>query len=377
MEKRRQKHLAALTFILMTAMLPIVGSHTQAGKYYYISIGVAGILFIPFLLIVLRIADLSREYGNVFEYLSKTNGFIGRRFAGIYATYALTTAVTSLRTVGEEIKLTSLFNTPLIVLFLFMSVLYLYVLSKGYRVLGHFSALYAPILVVSIIAYALLSVGRYEFGNFEPINLSDIDNIAISTAESITGFFGDAVLVLFVCGMNNKKEKAEPLRKRYFILAYAFAFLCLLVTVLNSLLVIGGEALNKLYFPHYVTVSLINLGFVARLETVVDILYFIALNVKIAFSLYCAAKGFVYRFNRIKVLESYTKYINIGVCLICAVVAAFGFDSIRKFFAYIEFYRYGGPFMILILLGLWITTEIVARRGRINSIKEGKLPSAG
>lgn len=377
MEKRRQKHLASLTFILIAAMLPIVGSHTQAGKYYYISIAVAGILFIPFLLIILRIADISREYGNVFEYLSETNGFLGRRFAGIYGTYALTTAITSLRTIGEEIKLTSLFNTPLIVLFLFMSVLYLYILRKGYRVIGHFSALYVPLFVGGIVGYVLLSISRYEFGNFEPIDISAIKNISISTGESITGFFGDAVLILFISGMNNTKEKTEPLRKRYFIFAYGCAFFCILVTVLNSMLVIGGEALNKLYFPHYITVSLINFGFVARLETVVDILYFIALNIKIAFSLYCAAKGIGYRFGRIKLIASYTKYINIGIYLACAVIAAFAFQSIRKFFVYIEFYRYGGPFMLLILLGLWITTEIVARRGRIKRLKEGKLASAG
>ena len=62
-----------------------------------------------------------------------------------------------------------------------------------------------------------------------------------------------------------------------------------------------------------------------------------------------------------------SKYINIGIYLACAVIAAFAFQSIRKFFVYIEFYRYGGPFMLLILLGLWITTEIVARRGRIKT----------
>jgi len=373
-EKRRQKYLAAISFVMMTASLPIVGSHVSAEHNYYISLLVAAIVFLPIFLIMLRLCDLCGKCGGIFKYFAMKSETFARILSLIFSIYAVFSAFTNLRIMGDEIKNIALFNTPMLYVFAFAFIVYVYVVPKGFRVIGHFSALYIPVIVLGIFAYVLLSIGRFEWGNLEPLFISDINDISQSALCSITGLFGDCILLLFISGQRDEKEEWAPLRKRYFLLSYAATVFVLLGTVITSILVLGGDIMSKLYFPHYISASLLSIGSVSRLEVLLNVLLFIAINIKVIFSLYCADYGLRYFLCGDREVGPLTKRVILfSVCAGICLCAAFAFSSTAEFFHYMRYYRYFGVFVFVIPVTLWIFVEIIERRYSISKTSTGRL----
>jgi hypothetical protein len=145
------------------------------------------------------------------------------------------------------------------------------------------------------------------------------------------------------------------------------AFLSVFSVVMTSVLALGGESAAKLYFPHYVSASLINLGFIARIEIVLDVLYFILLNIKIIYCLYCVCWGIGYLIKGENGMSRYMR-LSVRVCVCgAACLSALIFKSTSEFFVYLSYLRLWGALFFLLPVGLWVAVEIIEKRGRINT----------
>jgi hypothetical protein len=142
--------------------------------------------------VILRLCDILGKDGDLFQYFGRKNTLVGKLVAIVLSVYAIITAITTLRTMGEEIKSLTLFNTPMIYIFFFAVIIYIYGVVKGYRVCARFSTIYAPIFVVCIIAYIIFSANMYQWGNIEPIF------IVTAATKEIKTRFAKLVYIVFI-----------------------------------------------------------------------------------------------------------------------------------------------------------------------------------
>lgn len=342
-----------VAFLLGSALVLGVGG--EAKKDAWIAILIAMLMSLPVLSIYARFLSLFPCNG-LYEILLIVFGkIIGKIMALPFIWFAFHLGALVIRNFTEFIKIVTLTKTPQYVIAIFMIILCIWAVKAGIEVIGRWSAMVLPIMLITIFVVTLLFIPTLELRNIKPI-LYDGFKPVLNAGFSVFSF-PFAEMVLFTVIFGNLKNNNSPYKIYYWSLFIGGAII-ILVTV-RSLLALGAGNTSIMYFASYASVQLLNIGnFLERFEVSVAIVFMLGGFVKVCICLLAAGRGIA------KVLNfSNYRQIVAPVGLLMMILSLIVYSNTKEMFEWAVkiFPFYAIPFEIIFPLIIWIAAEIKAR----------------
>lgn len=350
---KKQGMSILLIFILGSSVILGVGSDVKQDAW--IAIFIAMIMAIPFIYIYSRIL-LNFPGKDLFEILIIIFGkFFGKVMVLPFIWFSFYLGALVTRDFTEFIKIVSLPETPQYMIAIMMVLLCIWAVKSGIEVIGRWSSIVFPILLIAFIIVSLLFIPHVKLKNIKPILYNGIIPV-LNSAFTIFSFpFTETIVFTAVL---NKLRKNSDILKVYFLGLIIGGSLILLMTI-RDIVTLGVENISILYFPAYSALRLINVGdFLQRIEVAVGIVFMFGGFVKISVCLYFASKGFAKIFN----FNEYRQIVApIGLLMMILSIIVYE-DTMEMFYWAINIYKYYAiPFEIILPLFILITSEIKLR----------------
>jgi spore germination protein KB len=356
-----QKEIVSFKQIIATIVSFIFGSSvvmgvsSDANQDSWIALIIAIIFAIPIVLIYARISKLypGKDLCEITEKVFGT--VLGKCIIIIFIWYSLHLGSLVLTNFSQFTSITSLINTPEIILKIPLVIVAAYIAKSGVEVLGRWAVCAITIGVIFLILTIILSADIMNFSVFLPIMNHDMKTIT-SAAFNIYSFpLGETVLFLTIASSFSNKNNSY----KVFTYSILLGGLILLVVILRNLSVLGLHMVNNEYFPSYTAARLINIGdFLTRIEGTITINFILAGLTKIAVCFIAAAKGIAHLFK----LKDY-KDFAVPVALISLALSTTLYKSLTEMFEFVKIYTiYSIPFQIIIPIMIWILAEIKTRK---------------
>lgn len=325
--------------------------------------GIFGLaFFIPFALIYARIQALFHGR-DLFEIVTLLFGRVfGKVIIALYAWYSLHLGALVLRNLGEFVSVTTLTETPLIVILLSFSIIIIAAVRSGIEVIGRGCTYTLPLVIFILIFMEVLSISQMKFNYIKPFFVHGFLKIARAGFAAFSFPFAESVVFL---GIFYSLKKSNSPYRVYIIGLFISGIILITLTLVNIFIL--GPVVDDFYFPSFSSFSRIQLGnFIQRMEGTISISYAITCFIKSSICLFVACKGIAKTFN----LEDY-KDIAIQTGLIMTYLAFIVYENTVEMvnWALKVYPYYAIPFQIIFPLIIWIWAEIKNRRSRISEEK--------
>ena len=341
-------------FIMGSTM--IMGVGFEAKQDVWLSILVAVILAIPVMAVYARILSLFPDK-DLYEILCTVfGGIIGRIIALFFIWYAFHLGTMVMRNFQEFIKVVAFPETPEFIPIIMMGILCIWVAKEGIEVLGRWSQMVFIILAVIIIIVVLLCMKDADFNNLRPVLYNGV--IPVFNGAFSAFSFPFAETVLFMAVLNFSRDGNNPFKVYY--LALAWSSLLISLVTLRNVLVMGTDFIERVYFPSYAAVSLLNIrDFLQRIDVTVSVVLLFAGFVKISVCLLAACKGVDCLFK----IGDY-RQIVVPVGLLMMTVSCFIYQNIMEMqeWAFKIYKYYAFPFQVILPVIIWTAAEIKVKR---------------
>jgi spore germination protein KB len=361
----------SMTTMFLIGQVLIFYNGSPAKTDIMISVLIAWAATIPLSLLYARLVNVFPGRNPFDLQLEFFGPVFGRVTALLYIFYSMHIASLVTRNFTTFIQITSLTNTPQFMVAIFIGVLCIYCIKSGINTISRYAAMALPVYLLILILITLLSVTiwidpshitPFFYNGFKPILKSAIDLAAFP--------FSDALLLPFVLQPLKEHRKA----RKIFLTSYAISTAIFLLVFVRNVLVLGDNLTFKLYFPSYVSISLINIGdFLQRIEVAIGAVLFMGAFIKIALYLYVASLGV----SKVLGFGDYKKYIApMGFMMIA--LSQFAYPNITvdlAFAANIYPYYVLTPGVVLPVI-TWLTAEWKRKKLKKNGQLPDEPPSA-
>lgn len=353
---QKQGIVIMITFLLGSSL--VLGTGGAAEQDIWIAILAAIVIAIPTFFVYARLLSIYPGK-SLFEVAEVVLGKVaGGAVTLLFAGYAFYLGSLVIRNFTEFIKIVSLTETPQYSIAIPMVLLCIWAVKAGVEVVGRWTSIVLPILILSIIAVLFLMLPLTEWRNLKPIlyeGLKPVMNNAFSAFS-----FPFAETVLFTAVLHHLRSNSSSYKVYYWSLAIS-GIIIVLVAVRN-LLVLGTANMSVLFFPTYAAVRLINIGeFLQRIEVLVSIVFLFAGFVKISICLYTASNGIAKVFK----MENYRQIVApVGLLMMMLSFVVYRnamemFEWANKTYKYFAF-----PFQVIIPILILIAAETKVRFAR-------------
>lgn len=357
------KQAACILIMYLAGSTVVLGTNISAKQDSWISIILAGVLFIPVMAVYIRIINIYPDK-NFYEIIMTV---FGKAFGGIiiflYVFYSVHLGSLVIRNFSEFITVESYPETPQIIFQIFFAVFSAFMVMSGIETIGRWSRFMFPILAVAVAAIFLISLRFMDANNFLPVFGSGLGNIMSGAISTETFPFGETILFLSVLSaVENVKSK-----KKVIIFGTILAGLIIIVEFLRNLLVLGPVDMGEYYFPSYVSASLISLGdFFSNIEILVGGNFVLAGSVKISVCLFSACIGLKYLTGG----NDYKEYaMPCGLLMITLAVIIY--KNAGEMVSWIKYYNYYAVmFQIILPVIIWLGAEITNYRSKLPAAKK-------
>ncbi len=348
----RQAMCTLAVFIIGSSI--IVGVSTAAEQDSWISFLFSMVIVIPAVLVYARIIKLYPEE-DIYGIIEIIFGRIAGKIITVLITwYAIHLAALVLRNFSEFIAITSLPETPqLIVMIIFLSVT-VYLVRSGMQTVGKWSLVaYAVIVTIMFITIVLL-YNQMDFKNLFPIMNHSAKTILSGSYQLFTFPFAETVLFLAVADCIKKEDSPY----KAYIYGVILGATALLSVVFRNLLALGPVLCEAEQFPSYTAARVINIGdFLVRIEGSISMNFILSGITKITICLFAASKGLASLFH----IQDYKKLV-VPVSLTVMALASIVYGSDMEMVNFIKIYQfYAIPFQIIIPILIWVGGEIKTR----------------
>ncbi|MCL2567970.1 MAG: GerAB/ArcD/ProY family transporter [Oscillospiraceae bacterium] len=249
-------HAVAVLLVFYIGSGQVIGVSSGLGGDGWIAQFAGVVLAIPLLLILARLVRLMPEVG-LYEMLEYTLGRWLAIIASIlYFCYFLFLAASVRLYHGMFLQITSLPNTPLLVIFLALFVVCTYLAKSGTIVVGKWSMILVAVLVIFAVGLTLFAIPSMRLQNLLPMGASGGRAIAESGYRFALLPFGEAVVVLALLG--GLERKVNPYK--LFLVGAAVAVCFFALTFLRDAAILGGRSMDTLRYPHFQAASVIRVG---------------------------------------------------------------------------------------------------------------------
>jgi len=200
----------------------------------------------------------------VFLFVWRNKIIENRIVTAVLLLFALYSCGLAIRNFSEFARMMILPKTPIWLIAAVFALLCLYLQRQNMSVLGRYCVFIIPLILLVLAVTMLLSLDVMYFRRLSPILSQPGEGLlrdGIVTA--VTAFL--PLILLF--GLVDKRDAA--MSRLWW--GYGLAILCVVVTVLRAILILGGEAYYRFDYPVYVSYSTLHVGnFMNRLEVFIS-----------------------------------------------------------------------------------------------------------
>jgi spore germination protein KB len=345
----RQSKFLLASFVFGSTI--ILGVSTNSKQDAWIGLILSIIIAIPVVLMYARIIKLNQGE-SFFDISNKLFGKIIGTIINIIVTwYALHLGAMVLCNFEEYIKITTLLNTPAIIITALLLFVVVYIGRSPISTFGKWSTIVSLIIIFVVIVTTTLSITNMHVSHLFPIMEHRFSTILGDSFNNL--FFPFAETVLFLCFGNFVKKDDNPYK--IYLHSIIFVGIALIIILLRNTMVLGGELMTSVNFPSYATTRVIGIGkFFTRIEGVITINFIFTGITKMAVCLIAASKGI----SKIINVENYKDLVmpsSLIILMICTIL----YKNIIQMYDFVKVYSiYAIPFQILIPLAIWIASEI-------------------
>ena len=276
-----------IAYILGTTIL----GARKIGSYSLLSLCFAFIVFVPLIFLYSNI--LKNKKGNGFDIIfNALNPNLAKFISLILALYSVLCAVFTLRNYTEVLSVTSMPNTPLWFMGLFIILTACYLAKKGIKTVSKMSVVFVILGILFLITTLLLSGFDFTF---------DLKH-SLPQAKSIVNAsllfynpFCDCILLLFAIDNIESKKRILPF-------SFISSFCILLLITLRNLLLLGQKVYSICLVPSYIATSMLSFfGIIGHLEIIESVISLLFVLIKLAVCL-IVIKNFI---KRVKKTENF------------------------------------------------------------------------
>lgn len=357
MVKITNKEAICIAVLFLLGSNIVIGSGMDVQNDNWIA-GIFGFAyFVPFAFMYARIQALhgGKDLPEIANHLfGRVFGFI---ITAVYTWYSLHVGALVLRNFGEFVKITTLTETPLLVIMLSFSVIIIAAARLGIEVMGRLSTYALPLVVLILVFMEAMSVSQMNFDFVKPVFVHGFQKIAWAGFSAFTFPFGESVIFLGILYSLKKRESAY----RIYMTGMVISGIILVTLTLMNIFILGPVE-GDFYFPSHSSFSRIRLGdFLQRMEGTISVSYAITCFIKASVCLFVACKGIASVFG----LSDY-RFITIQTGLIMTYLAFILYKNTVEMENWvINVYKYYAiPFQIVIPLLIWIRAEFKNRKGK-------------
>ena len=352
----RQATILIILFLLGNSLL--VGTGNLAKQDVWIAIIIAISWSVILLLMFSRILSLYPGK-DLFDILQIVMGkFIGKIISILMIWFAFHTGTLVLRILADFTNTLVFPDTPVVMPMIFFTILLIWSLKAGIEVLGRWAEYFSWIIILIVIIVPVLSIPQMDISRLKPILSNGVEPLLKGAFGSFTFPFGQTVIFTMVFSNISKVKNY----KKTFIIGLLVAGGLILLTSLRNLLVLGSETISGLLFHSTMSVSLIRLGFLQRLEMTVVIVFLVCVFIKVSICIFAVCNGV----SKVFGFDDY-KFIATPVALLMLSFSFFVYKSTMEsqFFASNIWPYYSFPFEVIIPLIIFIVAEIKSRSSTI------------
>jgi spore germination protein KB len=205
---------AVCVLTIFTLGSTLLYSGGEINQDFWLSILIGASLFVPVLLIYARLVSLYPGK-NIYEIINALfGGFFGKAIVILYVMYAIFFGAVMMRYFSEFMQVSSLLETPQIVIFLLLFSIALWTMKCGMQTLGRWSKFMLPVVVVSISATIIAAVKYMHFDNILPVAATPFPVLMDSGFSILALPFAD--MVLFLTVLDSIDEKENPYKILFF-----------------------------------------------------------------------------------------------------------------------------------------------------------------
>lgn len=226
---------------------------------------------------------------NIFEIIESVFGKIFGKILNITVTmYSFLLATFILRDFVDFIKITSLPNTPTILIMSCIGLLNIYLLSTNMQVVVAWVKFFIRFILFFFIIFSLSLIPEMHIQNLFPILNTGIKNILIQSYKLLTFPFTE--LFIFLTFFDHVKFDKQT--KNVFTKALLIGGIVAILSVVINILLIGKQAYSSFYYGGYEGIKRIRVqGEFQRLEIIVTIAFTILQFSEMIFCVLGAWKG--------------------------------------------------------------------------------------
>lgn len=226
---------------------------------------------------------------NIFQIIEDVFGKVFGKLLNIIVTmYSFLLATFILRDFIDFIKITSLPNTPTIVIMVCIGILNIYLLSTNMQVIVAWVKFFIRFILIFFILVSIILIPQMNIKNLFPIFNTGIKNILFQSYKLLTFPFTELFIFLtfFDCVRFDKKTK------NVFTKALLIGGIIAVISVIINILLIGKQAYSSFYYGAYEAIKRIKIqGEFQRLEIVITIAFTILQFSEMIFCVLGAWKG--------------------------------------------------------------------------------------
>ncbi|MDU4959416.1 MAG: endospore germination permease [Sporomusaceae bacterium] len=356
-ETMSARGVSGLIILLVLCGTVLSGANTVE-QDFWLSIGLAGVLFLPVILLYGRLGTLFPGRG-LFEIIETLFG----RTAGMglilwVSGYALVVTSLLLRNFVEFTVVIALQDTPRIPLMIAILAVAVYLADKGLVVFGRWSVIICAMILVNVLFTILLSLDVIDLSHIQPVLDHRFSELAANAL--IMGFIaiGESMLILTLLGHVPAGASVYRIYSWGIFLGIGFFILM----VLRNLAILGPEMVKAAKFSAYMAVRIVHFGnFFERVESLISFNLILMGITKITLCLTAAAMGTA----RLLQTDDYRRLL-LPVSLLALALCAIIFKNAYEIFEFVwAYWLLALPVQVVLPLLLWVVAERRAKGGRL------------
>ena len=266
------------------------------------------------ILISLPVIFLSNKFSNLnfIGVMGKIFGkFLGGIIGFIYVLFYIRIGILYTYITTQMIRTSFLPDNKPVITIISLIICSIYISSKGSITIGRYVELFVPVILGSIIIFAILGYNKIDLSILLPIfKDSTFWDINLGAIKLTYLFIDLSVLIMIIPKLENKKDT-----NKIFISSVFLSVIFILITVILVQTALGIEQAKHSNYPFLSYIRIIRAySIFERMESIYILIWIIAMMIKISTYIYIANESMKELFK--KVSGNKFLYIIGGICIL-------------------------------------------------------------
>ncbi len=350
-----KQYFAMITLFIFGSFILSHGNRL-AEQDTWIAILYGFLIACPYILIIAYVCT-KNEGLDGYEIFERYCGkFIGKLFSFFFIITGIIMGIFVCRIFIEYVHLTNLRQTPELVIGLLIIIVCIYAANQNIQVISRIASFLFIIFIISFIFVWVFSFANVNLENMMPINHTTSKQMFKASMDTFLNPFSEAYILL-IYGKNLKKGSSHY---KTLIITFILITLFLSFNSLRNVLILGTPAYNDLYFPSYISNTILNTGAIfERIELLFCFFYIFCIFIKITLGIKSSIIGLKFHFKKAN-----EKYLAFFIGIVVLIIASFGFKNIDHFFtiSYGHFREYLNYILMVIVFIIFVLTFIKRKK---------------